>query len=54
MTLANALASSTAMITSNTSDIITYFVAAVGAILILVLAKRGLFWVYKRIVSLFR
>jgi hypothetical protein len=54
MTLANALASSTALITSNSSDIITYFVAVIGALLILVLAKKAMFWVYKKIVSLFK
>lgn len=54
MTLAQALASSTSMITSNSSDIIAYFVAAVGAILILVLAKKGLFWVYRRLVGIIK
>ena len=54
MTLQAALASSTALFTSNTSDILTYFVAAAGSLLILILGKKALFWVLRRIVSLFR
>lgn len=53
MTLATALASSTALLTDNTGDILTYFVAIAGAILILVLGKKALFWAVRKIVSLF-
>jgi len=54
MTLANVLASSTALLTDNTSDILVYFVAIVGGLLVLVLGKKALFWVFRKIVSLFR
>jgi len=54
MTLSTALASSTALLTDNTSDVLTYFVAIAGGLLILVLGKKALFWVVRKIVSLFR
>jgi hypothetical protein len=54
MTLATALASSTALITSNTSDILGYFVLAIGALLILVIGKKALFWVFRNLVRMFR
>lgn len=53
MTLADALASSTALITNNSSDILTYFVAVIGALFVLVLGKRAMFWVFGKIVSIF-
>lgn len=53
MTLAQALASSTSLITDNTSDILTYFVAVIGALFIIVLGKKALFWVFRKIVGLF-
>lgn len=53
MTLASALASSTGLITTNASDIMTYFVAVISALFILVLGKKALFWVFRKIVSLF-
>jgi len=54
MTLATALASSTALLTSNTSDILGYFVAVAGALLILILGKKALFWAVRKIVGLFK
>jgi len=53
MTLAQALASSTALITTNSSDILTYFVGVIGALFIIVLGKKALFWVFRKIVALF-
>jgi len=54
MTLATALASSTALLTDNTGDILTYIVAVVGGLLIIVLAKKGLFLVFRKVVGLLR
>ena len=53
MTLADALASSTSLITDNSSDILVYFVAVIGALFVIVLGKKALFWVYRRVVALF-
>lgn len=53
MTLADALASSTALITENSSDIMVYFVAVIGALFVIVLGKKALFWVFRQIKALF-
>jgi len=53
MTLTSALASSTALITDNGPAILGYFVAIIGALFVLVLGKKALFWVFRKISSLF-
>lgn len=54
MTLATALASSTALFTDNTGDILTYFVAVGGALLLLYLGKKAIFWVVRKITGIIR
>ncbi len=53
MSLSDALASSTELITTNSGDIMTYFVAVIGALFVIVLGKKALFWVFKQIKALF-
>lgn len=54
MTLQDALASSTALLTDNTLYILGYFVAIVGGLLILVVGKKALFWAFRKVVGIFR
>lgn len=53
MTLTQALASTTALVTTNTPDILGYFVAIAGALLIVIVGKKALFWALRKIASLF-
>lgn len=53
MTLVSALASSTALVTDNSGAIMAYFVAVIGALFVIVLGKKALFWVFNQIKGLF-
>ena len=53
-TLSAVLASSTSLITDNTGTIISYFFAIVSALVVIVLGKKALFWVFGWLKGIFR
>lgn len=53
MILSDALANATGLITTNGPAILSYFVAVIGALFVIVLGKKALFWVFNQIKGLF-